>query len=413
MGLLKQLFRQNPEKYEQKGDEFFNNSLWGLAKIEYEKALDAFEKPQHGPNEAEERLQEKLRKSKEALAQEHKQTGENLIETEHYNEARELLELAMDLSRDRTLVSDIQKLLTELNSLTAEAIQIDLPEPGLSLQVNEEMPIPEKDDEAFMALCGTLPDKVQKAYLSYGESFKSGYLALNRGEFVLAADALSNALNENPAPDSFIPLELATACLNLGKLDEARRLLEFFLQYQPGALPGYQVLCEVLWEMKAFEDAEVLLDGCPDELKDSVAYFLLRGETLYHAGKFTETINFYQGFLKNYGWNESVSKALAGTFETLGESEEARKLYADIMNQCSSCHTPTDSFIKRKFADLSFDLGQHSESILGIYLSLAQEDSENTQFYYERVSRIYAALGNEEEAHRFQAFAELAELDKE
>ena len=165
--------------------------------------------------------------------------------------------------------------------------------------------------------------------------------------------------------------------------------------------------------MKAFEDAEVLLDGCPDELKDSVAYFLLRGETLYHAGKFTETINFYQGFLKNYGWNESVSKALAGTFETLGESEEARKLYADIMNQCSSCHTPTDPFIKRKFADLSFDLGQHSESILGIYLSLAQEDSENTQFYYERVSRIYAALGNEEEAHRFQAFAELAELDKE
>ncbi len=413
MGILKQLFRQSPEKYEQKGDEFFHNSLWGMAKIEYEKALDALEKPSDGPNEAEARLEEKLRKSKESLALEHKQTGEDLMEAEHFKESRELLELAMDLSRDRTLISDIQKLLQKMNSMTAEAIQVDMPKPGLSLQVNDEMSIPEKDDEAFMALCGTLPEKVRRAYISYGDPFKTGYLALNRGEFVLAADELSRAMNENSAPDSFIPLELATAYLNLGQLDEARRLLESFLQYQPDALPGYQVLCEVLWEMKALDNAVVLLDSCPDELKDSVAYFLLRGETLFQAEKYPEAITFYQGFLKNYGWNESVAKALARTFEALGEFEEARKLYADIMNQCSSCHTPIDPFIKRKFADLSFDSGQRSPSILETYLSLAQEDSENSQFYYERVSRIYAALGNEEEARRFQAFAELAQMEKE
>jgi len=413
MGILKQLFGQNPEKYEQKGDEFFNNSLWGMAKIEYEKALDALEKPSDGPNEAEARLEEKLRKSKESLALEHKQTGEDLMEAEHFNESRELLELAMDLSRDRTLVSDIQKLLQKLNSLTAEDIQVDMPKPGASLQVNDEMSIPEKDEDAFMALCGTLPEKVRRAYISYGDPFKSGYLALNRGEFVLATDELSRAMNENPAPDSFIPLELATAYLNLGQLDEARRLLESFLQYQPDALPGYQVLCEVLWEMKAFDNAVDLLDSCPDELKDSVAYFLLRGETLFQAEKYSEAITFYQGFLKNYGWNESVAKALAQTFEVLGDFEEARKLYADILSQCSSCHTPIDPFIKRKFADLSFDSGQRSPSILEIYLSLAQEDSENSQFYYERVSRIYAALGNEEEARRFQAFAELAQMEKE
>jgi tetratricopeptide (TPR) repeat protein len=346
------------------------------------------------------------------LALEHKQTGEDLMEVEHFNESRELLELAMDLSRDRTLVSDIQKLLQKLNSLTAEDIQVDMPKPGASLQVNDEMSIPEKDEDAFMALCGTLPEKVRRAYISYGDPFKSGYLALNRGEFVLATDELSRAMNENPAPDSFIPLELATAYLNLGQLDEARRLLESFLQHQPDALPGYQVLCEVLWEMKAFDNAVDLLDSCPDELKDSVAYFLLRGETLFQAEKYSEAITFYQGFLKNYGWNESVAKALAQTFEVLGEFEEARKLYTDIMNQCSSCHTPIDPLIKRKFADLSFDLGQHSPSILETYLSLAQEDSENTPFYFKRVSRLYGSLGNEEEARRFQAFAELAQREK-
>ena len=413
MGILKQLFGQSPEKYEQKGDEFFNNSLWGMAKIEYEKALDTLEMPSQGHNEAEERLQDKLRKSKETLALEHRHTGEELMEVVHYDEARELFELAIDLSQDQSLISEIQKFLQKIESLTAETIQIDIPKPELSIQVNDEIAVPEKDDEAFMALCGTLPEKVRRAYISYGDPFKSGYLALNRGEFVLAADELSRAMNENPAPDSFIPLELATAYLNLGQLDEARRLLESFLQYQPDALPGYQVLCEVLWEMKAFDNAVVLLDSCPDELKDSVAYFLLRGETLFQAEKYSEAITFYQSFLKNYAWNESVAKALARTFEALGEFAEARKLYADIMNQCGSCHTPIDPFIKRKFADLSFDSGQRSLSILETYLSLAQEDSENSQFYYERVSRIYAALGNEEEARRFQAFAELAQMEKE
>ena len=39
MGLLKKYFGQNPEKLEQKGDSYFNNAVWGMAKIEYEKGL--------------------------------------------------------------------------------------------------------------------------------------------------------------------------------------------------------------------------------------------------------------------------------------------------------------------------------------------------------------------------------------
>ena len=288
-----------------------------------------------------------------------------------------------------------------------------MPKQEVPIQVDDDMAIAGMDDEDFTALCGTLPEKVRKDYKSYGDSFKIGYLALNRGEFDLAAEELSNAMNEYPSPDSYIPLELATAYLNLGKLDEARRLLESFLQHHPDTLPGYQILCEVLWEMKAFEHAEILLDGCPEELKDSVAYYLLRGETMFHAEKYSEAITFYQGFIEKFGWNETVAKALAGTFEVAGNIEEALKLYLDIMNQCSSCHTPIDPLVKRKFADLSFDLGQRSLSILETYLSLAQEDIENAPFYYERVSQLYAAQGNEEEARRFQAFAELAQMEKE
>jgi tetratricopeptide (TPR) repeat protein len=200
--------------------------------------------------------------------------------------------------------------------------------------------------------------------------------------------------------------------MNLEKFDEARQLLEKFLQYHPDALPGYQLLCEVFWAIRSFAQAEALLAACPDELKDSLAYYLLLGETMFQAGNYSKATSLYQDFMKKYGWNEPVARALARTFETVGDFEKARDIYANIMDQCRSCHTRIDPFIKQKFADISFDLGQYSSAILEMYLSLAQEDPENTPFYYQRVSRIYSSLGNEEEARRFQLFAQHAQNRK-
>ena len=408
MGLLKTFFGRNPLKHEQKGDTFFKNTGWGMAKIEYEMALSTLEKTSPGYNESKARLLDKLRQAKEALALEHRQTGENLMEQRYYDDARELFQLAIDLTQDPELISTIENRMLEIESLTAREIQTDVPDP----QLNDEAVSDEKQDEYFMALCGTLPDEVQTAYFSYGESFRSGYLALNRGEFDLAADYLACAMNENPSPDSFIPLELATAYLNLEKFDEARQLLETFLQYHPDALPGYQILCEVFWEIRAFDQAEALLADCPHELRNSLAYHLLRGETMFQAGDYSEATSFYQDFMNEYGWNELIARALARTFEALGDLENARDRYAEIMDQCRSCHTRIDPFVKRKFADISFDLGEYSSAILEMYLSLAHEDPENTPFYYQKVSQIYSSLGNEEEARRFQLFAQQAQSGK-
>jgi tetratricopeptide (TPR) repeat protein len=408
MGILKKFFSQKPEKHEQKGDTFFNNSGWGMAKIEYENALSTLEKTSSGYDESEARLQGKLRQAKEALALEHTQTGETLMEQEYYDDARDLFQLAIDLTQDPELISTIENRMMDMERLTARDIQTDVSD----LQVNAEGASDEQEDEYFMALCGTLPEEVRAVYFSYGEPFKSGYLALNRGEFALAADYFARAMKENPAPDSFIPLEMATAYMNLEKLDEAHQLLETFLQYHPDALPGYQLLCEVFWETRAFDQAEALLAECPDELKNSSAYYLLRGEAMFQCGNYSEATSFYQDFMKEYGWNERIARALARIFETLGDFENARDMYAKIMDQCSGCHTRIDPFVKRKFADISFELGQYSSTILEMYLSLTQEDPENNPFYFQRVSRIYASLGNEEEARRFQLFAQQAQNGK-
>jgi tetratricopeptide (TPR) repeat protein len=366
-------------------------------------------KTSHAYDESEARIQHKLRQSKEALALEHKQTGESLMEQEYYDDAQELFQLALELTQDQELISAIENRMLEMERLTVSDLQTHVPDP----QVNDDAGSDEQGDEYFMALCGTLPKEVRAAYFSYGESFKSGYQALNRGEFDLAADYLSRAMKENPAPESFVPLELATAYLNLEKLDEARRLLKTFLQYHPDALPGYQLLCEVFWEMKAFDQAEALLAACPDELKNSSAYYLLCGEAMFQAGNYSDATSFYQDFMKEFGWNEPIARALARAFETLGDFENARDMYAKIMDQCQSCNTRIDPFVKRKLADISFDLGQYSSATLEIYLTLAQEDPENSPFYYKRVSRIYSSLGNEEEARRFQLFAQQAQSEKE
>jgi len=411
MGFLKTFFNQDPEKTEQKGDAFLKASDWGRAKLEFEKALDALGKTS-SDDASETRLRDKLVQAKDALAHEHRQTGEDLMEAEYYDEARGFFQLALDLTRDPVLISAVKKLMHEIARLTAGDIQMEVPQSDRTPLADNETYTGDQDDETFMALCSTLPEEVQEAYFSYGGSFKTGYLALNRGDFDLAADDLSHALEENPAPDSIIPLELATAYLNLEKLDEARRLLETFLQHHPDALPGYQVLCEVYWEIGAFDQAETLLADCPDDLKNSLAYVLLRGETLSQAGSHPEAASLYQDFMEAYGWNEPLAIALAGTLETLGDLESARDLYAKIMDQCRSCHTCIDPLIKRRFADISFNLGRHSSAIMEMYLSLVQDDPENTPLYFQKISRIYASMGNEEEAHRFLVFAQQAENEK-
>jgi len=199
---------------------------------------------------------------------------------------------------------------------------------------------------------------------------------------------------------------LATAYLNLAKFDEAVPLAESFLKHHPDALPAYQLLCEIFWETKRFERAETLLAAVPEELAESVAVYLLRGETLCQAEKHTEAKAFYRDFLKNYEWHEGIALALAKTHEALGERTNARYIYRDIMANCRSCHARIDPYVKQKFADLSFQSGLNTTEVLELYLSLAQEVPQNAADYYQKISRIYAAQENPDEARRFQAIAD-------
>ena len=412
MGLLSIFSGKHPEDYELKGDKFAETGAYGKAIVEYERALERLEKTAPWDDGFRQSLRDKIHHSRETLVLQHKETAADMMKAGYHEDALQYIQLALELTEDPDTADDLENRKREIEARALEGVPIDEPEVEISdsEEFQDDEPVDgEPDGEYFTALVGTLPEEIQKAYLDYGDAFKKGYLALNQGDFESAADYLNQALEENPDPQTFIPLELATARLNLGEFEDARQLLEKFLQYRPDALPAYQLLCEIFWETKAFDRAESLLETLPPELSESIAGFVLHGETLYHAEKFKEAKAFYRNLLKTYDWNETIARALAKTHEALNEMANARNIYHEIMGQCQSCHSRIDPYIKQKYADLSFASGLHTTEVLELYLSLVHEAPEKKADFYQKISKIYTAQGNGTEARRFELFAEKAE----
>jgi len=406
MGFLKIFASKNPEEYEQKGDSLFKAKAYGDAKLEYEAGLYKLEKKGPDNSYLKMRLQEKILQSKEALALHHKQRGEEIMESQYYEDAEDVFRLALELTENQELKIKIQERLQEIQNHYAQEETTD-PQ-GIQFEKTDIAEI--QEDEYFAALCGSFFDKErERAYHGYGEAFMEGYVALNQGDFELAVTKLSQAMEGNSSLKTYIPLELAAAYLNLGESEEARRLLTFFLKDYPDSLQGYQLLCETFWAMKEFDQAQELLRACPQELVGSPHILLLRGETLFQAKRFQEAKSLFRDYLKSSGWDENIALSLAKTYEALDEKEKARDLYGDAMDECSSCGSKIAPFIKQRYSDISLECGQYSTKILELYLSLVQEDPDNRGHYYRKISETYSALGNEEEARRYESFVERSE----
>ena len=406
MGWFNLFSGPSAERLEQKGDALGAAGFWGAAKLEYERAQRKLEAATVQDQVTLGRLEEKIAATTEALAREHHRNASDLAAIGDFKEALELVALALALTGEDALKDALAQQRREIEAtLTAERRQT-LSAPEDDWEPEEDSAELQSPDEAFRALCGTLPDSVRRAYLGYGADFKTGYLALNNGDFETAADYLTRALEARHASDSYIPLELATACLQLNRHEQARQLLETLLQHHPDTLPAYQILCEIYWEQGAFDRADSLLASIPGELATSLPVFILKGETLFQAGHFDVAKTFYRDFIATYGWDESIAGALARTHEALNEMDHARRMYQEIMMHGNSCHHRINPRVKEKVADLSFAAGIHDTAVLELYLSLAQERPEKASVYYAKVGRIYQTTGSETEARRFQALAD-------
>lgn len=415
MSFMKLFGGSSPAKLEQKGDALLADGQWGRAKLEYERALQKRAKGAEADAAADIRLEAKILEARNGLARKHRQAAEDLIEGGYFNEARDMLALALEVAADANMRQELEQALRDIETRPVAQTKTEPPNFALAPDQGEHKPetfVDGDEEEYFLALCGTLPEEVQEAYLSYDVDFKAGYIALNRGDFQSAAELLARALVAHDDPTGYIPLELATAYLNLGRVADARDLLEAFLKQHPETLPAYQLLCDIYWDQKAFQKVDELLGSVPAELAESLAVVLLRGETLYRAGRLEAARTFYLGFLNTYGWNESVARELAKIHETLGETDRARALYKEVMSRCNSCQSRVDPNVKHKYAELSFAAGQHGSDLVELYLALVREIPDQAPEYFDRVSRIYAAQGNSAQARHFRALVERFSADR-
>jgi tetratricopeptide (TPR) repeat protein len=412
MGLLKLFSGKDPEEYEKQGDTYFDIGEFGAAKMEYENALNKLEKKRPDDTGDANRLRVKVVRSRESLARAHKESGEELMALEQYDDAEDIFLLALELTENGELKDALEGLLEEIKKRKREG----MPEEAFTATGGEDAagnPAQyERSDEYFTALVSALPDDIRHEYLSYGDTFREGYVALNQGEYEKALMLLTTALEENIPGGNHIFFEIGTACLNLGKPDIARNVLEEYVKENPTLLRGYHLLCEILWEMEAFDDAHEMIRSSPPELRNTLHMKLLDGETLYRAGRYEKAESFYNNCLNTHGWDEAIVRSMALTCEALGKTAKANDLYGEIMTECQHCRARIDPFIKSRYADTAFELGNMSGAILELYLSLAQEIPEEKALFYRKISRIYAAQGHENESLRYLAFAERLE-DKE
>jgi predicted Zn-dependent protease len=263
----------------------------------------------------------------------------------------------------------------------------------------------DSDKEYFEALCNSLEEDESEAYHTYPDTFKKGFVALNRGDFDTAVTLLAEAAGTYPFGANYITLELATAHLNRGENDTARTLLESFLQEYPDSLKAYYLLCDIHWETGALDEARRLLADCPSTLAESLSVKMLMGETLMRSNQFRPAADFFKELLAVHGWDPLVAQALAGAYEAQGRNEPARDLYGEIIGACTGCGTRVDPLVKQRYAETSFKVGDFSTKILELYLELVREDPANRGDYYHRISHIYTRQGNEHEARRFTAIA--------
>ncbi|MCJ7683871.1 MAG: tetratricopeptide repeat protein [Desulfobacteraceae bacterium] len=391
---------------EKNADALLRIGEYGSAKLEYEKALFKLAKKTSEAPEAKDHIEEKIAKCKDALALEHKKAAENLTETGHYEEAEEILQLALELVQNKQLAVEIEERLRRVKDHFIPHETSGMSPPEEASEEAREFVYQESGEEYFTALISTLPKTEQKIYLGYKDPFREGYVKLNQGYFEDAATLLSQALEANSPSGSFIQLELATAHLNLGNDSEGSFLLKGFLKDYPESLRAYQPLCEIYWQNEQFDKAQQLLLNCPEPLRDSPVIHLLIGETLFRAGQYHDAESHYLDYLDSHGSDEAIAVALAKTFEALGSKEKARKQYSEIINRCQGCGNRIDPLIKQKYADISLETGDHSTNILELYLGLVQEVPENCTDYYQKISMIYELNGNGNEARRFRSFAE-------
>ena len=193
-----------------------------------------------------------------------------------------------------------------------------------------------------LGYCFSKTDQKKAAYCFYqatqfNPALLSSWLQL---ENVYNADSQQQALTLCRQQITFLkalpkPVLGATDLMYEGQLHKADQVCRQFLQEQPHHPDAMMLLAEIGVQLKAYSDAEFLLESCvtlyPDNDKAAMAYQTL----LAKLGKFPQAVKIAEQRLAKAPDSFSVKVGLAHALVGVGDLQRATDIYQRLLNDSS------------------------------------------------------------------------------
>ena len=330
------LFAKDYQKHLEKGERYFAEQRYADARHEYQEALNKLPDASH---EDAAKIDSRLLETGKVLAL------MNIAEAEHaaarfeFDKASEHLDLAEELSGERSVRDEVNRL-RDILSREAGPRSTEMPVRPCAGCGKETPPVsghsagPDflPDRERFDLLLQTLPAGLQERYAGLGDHFMAGYLKIHGEDVASGLEIFRELLTEDV--NDILLYEVALAHFRSGNLNECERLLRKAFavnELNPLCCMG---LVQLLADSGRLEETLPILGHMVDNrlLVDQALVFL--GDVHHLLGDEQAALESYTSALEFPDASRAAAERLIALFEKEGRREDAANLAKRFLKGC-------------------------------------------------------------------------------
>lgn len=283
MGIFSRLFSKDLHERRLRGDRHYEADEIGLARVEYEAGLAAFD-PQRDSETERDHVAARLAEVKGQLGRRYLAEGREAAAAGRHGDAEDALRFALELLGDEAARAEVEAALAAVTAAahrTAAAEDAGLPSdfgaPDDADRAAEEGDGDEDEgpeaEDTFEQSILSLPPQRARAYRSLGPAFAAGYVALHDGQGAAAVEHLRQALAERP-DSPLVRFELGRALLFVGEGGEAAGHLAAYREAAPDEPEAAWLLAEALRLAARPDEARAVLQAEVDARPGSARAWL-------------------------------------------------------------------------------------------------------------------------------------------
>lgn len=328
---MSNLFGGTFESNRDDGDSLFDAGAWGEARLAYERAM---KKGGDTPGDQLEAVKEREAECRLMLAKVRIEEADSLADSGELEEARSLLEDAVDICKAAEVAEMIADRRTRYEAEAARQLAGE----------EEEM----TEEELLAILAGTWIDSQAEEYASLPDEFRTALLMGHDGDHEGAAELIASVIEGEAAPLSprYAHLELGKELVAAQRLEEAIGALNTFVELTEDEdeaeeliMGALTILGTVLLQLDRTDEADEALVRATRISTDNHVAFLNLGIFLRNRGELDRSLTALERAVELMGQMRPdfrVVREIAFTYMAMGRKEEAEKnLYAVIEHQAS------------------------------------------------------------------------------